>query len=1340
MKRNRPRVITSMMVILTLMVSMFSSYLVEGAETDGDNSQRHGLKGDYYVSSGEGAFDFHEHKATVVDRNINFGDLNPILDYFTGQGDHATVRWTGQIKPEYSEEYTFSMFGDNGFRLWIDGELVIDHWVNDWNNEQVSEPIALEAGKKYDIKVEYFDDVWGAHLKLLWYSDSQVKEVVPAENLYLPEGFEDGEDTPPPVTTYPQDFDDGEVGGWEVQDGFADIEVANKALKVAPKLGRPTIIDEGSPEYANAEYETKLKVGSNGGKIGFLFRYTDLSNYAGVSYDSGKWIWLNGKGEFGTLTTKGPDLEAGKTYQIKIRYHENHVMLWVDGERIFSGILAHVPLSAGKIGMIAGQNTKPFFLDNIDYEKYTAPKPSPEKGSMSVWTASSYKNIFQDSVKPGGAKTSIDWVVARNEFESAQIVLRNDSNFKINNVTFSNLKSGSDKIESSNLEYNFVDYVFTSENTLWQNDSSVVRSAPGFFPDPLSNEAMTEVAGDTTQPIWVTLYVPKTAAAGVYTGMATVHTSQGPYKVNLSAEVNDVTIPDSDDAHFKTMHWQQIGGTWHFDSYANSHPNDNIRLMYGHKRWTAEWWDLVEDMAQKMKDYRTNALFVNTQKLLLDGGTTIDSKGNYDFNWSKFDEYIQFFIDQGVVKSLESHALTRPIYGNTFEMYLIKNDKNGIPMTTTVEYGTAASEMWVNQFIPALYDHLQQKGWLDMWMQSIGDEPHAQEQQVIYSSLLDKFREYAPEMKVGDAFNGVFNYMKGKVDIYVPNVTTYQSNKPAFEELKDNGKEVYIYTANVPGGDWLNRFVDKPVWQMRSLGWLAYKWGVSGFLHWGWNYWFNEPYNPKFLSVDDDSWKGDHYTVYPDVGNNQIKASIRYAANRDASEDFEIFKILEEKDPIKAKNIAGSIAPDALHYSTDIQAMIAKRNQLVRAAGDDSEKVSYWNLNKGSGAVVEDSWANADGHIIGRAEWTNNGKDGRALVFDGADDGIYVGHKPNKNPNGRKKIIRPNIPGPWTVSMWVKREKASSATATLLGSQGAALNLETGSTNKIGLTNKELDNFTFNYEAPIGQWTKLTFVGKAKETSLYVNGEFQDTVSAAINLPFMTIGYKYDQETGNNENFLKGTLDEVKVYKRVLTPAEITNTKLKDGSITNWQFDGTSDLVHDSWNGYTGTLNGGVSRAEGKINNALVFNGEDGRMDIEMADLSVPWTASMWVRKDANQISSALMSSMSAALKLGQWPNTNTVGLSQWGYFDTTFDYSAPTGTWVHLTFIGTNSETSLYVNGKLEDTNDHVIPLPMDTVGYRRTWDGKQVDFLKGAIDELKVYNRALEPSEISRLAKSQR
>ncbi|MEA9984647.1 LamG-like jellyroll fold domain-containing protein [Subtercola sp. RTI3] len=149
----------------------------------------HGLKGEYFLSSAAGADDLAELKATRLDSSINFPDLVSAYQDLTGRNTDTAARWTGEIAPKFSEDYTFSAIGDNGFRVWINGTLVIDHWQKDWDNEQTAQPITLVAGTHYDVKVEQFQETGGANMFLRWQSASQAREIVPADAFYAPAGY-----------------------------------------------------------------------------------------------------------------------------------------------------------------------------------------------------------------------------------------------------------------------------------------------------------------------------------------------------------------------------------------------------------------------------------------------------------------------------------------------------------------------------------------------------------------------------------------------------------------------------------------------------------------------------------------------------------------------------------------------------------------------------------------------------------------------------------------------------------------------------------------------------------------------------------------------------------------------------------------------------------------------------------------------------------------------------------------------------------------------------------------------------------------------------------------------
>lgn len=96
-----------------------------------------------------------------------------------------SARWTGQIEPKFSDAYTFHTVSNDGARLWVNGRLVIDDWMEHGEQESTG-VISLEAEKKYEIKAEYFYNGGMAAMKLFWSCPHQPKEIVPSSQLWLP--------------------------------------------------------------------------------------------------------------------------------------------------------------------------------------------------------------------------------------------------------------------------------------------------------------------------------------------------------------------------------------------------------------------------------------------------------------------------------------------------------------------------------------------------------------------------------------------------------------------------------------------------------------------------------------------------------------------------------------------------------------------------------------------------------------------------------------------------------------------------------------------------------------------------------------------------------------------------------------------------------------------------------------------------------------------------------------------------------------------------------------------------------------------------------------------------
>lgn len=131
--------------------------------------------------------DFTDLRMTRVDPKIKFNWIHLSPDLSLGS-DTFSVRWTGSITPRYSETYTFHAEADDGVRLWVDGQLIIDQWTGQGATERTGS-VALTAGRPVSIRMDYYDNEVAAVANLSWSSPSQVKEIVPPDVL-RPNGHE----------------------------------------------------------------------------------------------------------------------------------------------------------------------------------------------------------------------------------------------------------------------------------------------------------------------------------------------------------------------------------------------------------------------------------------------------------------------------------------------------------------------------------------------------------------------------------------------------------------------------------------------------------------------------------------------------------------------------------------------------------------------------------------------------------------------------------------------------------------------------------------------------------------------------------------------------------------------------------------------------------------------------------------------------------------------------------------------------------------------------------------------------------------------------------------------
>lgn len=127
------------------------------------SENKKGLKGNYFSNTdlkGNPVFE-------KQDEQFNFKWTLYSPDPEKLQPDNYSIRWTGKLEAPNSGKYQIGLRGNDGFRLYLDGKLVIDQWEKlSYSTKTVD--VDFIKGKKYDIKIEFHENRGEANLELIW--------------------------------------------------------------------------------------------------------------------------------------------------------------------------------------------------------------------------------------------------------------------------------------------------------------------------------------------------------------------------------------------------------------------------------------------------------------------------------------------------------------------------------------------------------------------------------------------------------------------------------------------------------------------------------------------------------------------------------------------------------------------------------------------------------------------------------------------------------------------------------------------------------------------------------------------------------------------------------------------------------------------------------------------------------------------------------------------------------------------------------------------------------------------------------------------------------------------
>lgn len=117
---------------------------------------------------------------TRVDNIMDFDWSDGLLTFEAA--DFVSVHWYGKLLAPSTEDFTFIMKGDDGFRFYFEGTLLVDRWDSCCDDMQVT--VRLVEGTFYDVIFEYKELQEIGYFKVEWSSPSIMRQVIPPTALY----------------------------------------------------------------------------------------------------------------------------------------------------------------------------------------------------------------------------------------------------------------------------------------------------------------------------------------------------------------------------------------------------------------------------------------------------------------------------------------------------------------------------------------------------------------------------------------------------------------------------------------------------------------------------------------------------------------------------------------------------------------------------------------------------------------------------------------------------------------------------------------------------------------------------------------------------------------------------------------------------------------------------------------------------------------------------------------------------------------------------------------------------------------------------------------------------
>ncbi len=444
----------------------------------------------------------------------------------------------------------------------------------------------------------------------------------------------------------------------------------------------------------------------------------------------------------------------------------------------------------------------------------------------------------------------------------------------------------------------------------YQPDDCMEDRGPGLYPDMLikrntksnivddgfwtsryfeeNEKTLLFALTDVWQSLWFTLNESSNVAAGDYSIIIRLRSQKNNEILSenkLQIKVIDEELPEQTEYYTNWFHCDCLADYYGVEMFSERHfeiIKNYLKNAALHGMNTVLLPAFTPEIDTPVGKERKTAQLVKISK---------DNKG-YSFDFSLMRRFINMALECGIKYFEHAHFFTQ--WGAKFTPKIVVN-VNGEEKKLFGWHTESKSEEYIEfleSYIQALKGFLAEEKLEDKMFFHFSDEPCTEELIESYTSVAEKVKHIFEGLDIKETFNSYDMFSRTYVKTPIATINTLL-------EFTDKCEDLWVYYTGECGyGNYTNRMISQPNTRCRVLGMQMYYYGIKGFLHWGYNFYYSVLshglVDPAKNPCAMENHPGTAFIVYPEANGNAIP-SIREKMMMEAFCDLRALKLLESK-------------------------------------------------------------------------------------------------------------------------------------------------------------------------------------------------------------------------------------------------------------------------------------------------------------------------------------------------------------------------------------------------------------------------------------------------------------